>query len=77
MARSELLRWVRETTTWRLPALFASNEIGLETNAGKTKYMVMSRDQNAGQNDNLVIGNTFFERVEQFRYFGTTLTNQN
>ena len=28
----------------------ATREIGLEVSADKTKYMVMSRDQNAGQN---------------------------
>ena len=36
----------------------ASKEIGLEVNAEKTKYMVMSRDQNAGQNHNIKMGNT-------------------
>jgi hypothetical protein len=35
----------------------ASKEIGLEVNAEKTKYMVMSRNQNAGQNHNIKIDN--------------------
>jgi hypothetical protein len=46
-------------------------------NAEKTKYMVMSRDQNAGQNGYIQKGNESFETVEQFKYLGTTLTNQN
>ena len=37
--------------------VFASKEIGREVNADKTKYMVMSRDQNAGQNYNINTGN--------------------
>jgi hypothetical protein len=41
------------------------------------KYMVMSRDQNAGQNSNVQSGNKSLETVEQFKYLGTTLTNQN
>jgi hypothetical protein len=28
----------------------ASKEVGLEANVGKTKYMLVSRDKNAGQN---------------------------
>jgi hypothetical protein len=31
----------------------ASKEIGLAVNAEKSKYMVMSRNQNAGQNHNI------------------------
>ena len=52
----------------------ASKEIGLEVNVDKTKYMVMSRDKNAGRSQ---IVNRSFERVEEFRYLRTTLTNQN
>jgi len=38
--------------------------------------MVMSRDQNAGRSHDIKTDNSCFERVEQFRYLGTTL-NQN
>jgi hypothetical protein len=37
----------------------------------------MSRDQNAGQNGHIPIGNKAFETVEQFKYLGPTLTNKN
>jgi len=37
----------------------------------------MSRDQNAGRSHNMKIDNRFFERVEEFRYSGITLTYQN
>ena len=57
--------------------LDGSKEIGLEVNADKAKYVVMSRDQNAGRSHNMLIENSSFERVEQFRYLGTTLTDQN
>jgi len=33
--------------------------------------------QNAGQNHSIKIDNSSFERVEEFKYLGTTLTNQN
>ena len=44
----------------------ASKETGLEVNADKTKYMVMSRDQNAGQSHSMNIDTSSFERVEEF-----------
>jgi hypothetical protein len=54
-----------------------SKETGFEVNAKKTKYMVMSQDQTAGQNSNTQTGNKSFETVEQFKYLRTTLMNQN
>ena len=57
--------------------VLANKEIGIEVNADKTKYMVMSRDQNAGRSYSMTIDNSSIERVEEFRYLGTTLTNQN
>ena len=55
----------------------ASKYIELEVNVHKTKYMVMSRDQNAGRSPNMKTDNRSFERVEEFKYLGTTLTYQN
>jgi hypothetical protein len=57
--------------------LEASRDIGLEINAEKTKYMIMSRHQNSGQNQNIRIANESFENVAKFKYIGTTLTNYN
>jgi hypothetical protein len=39
--------------------------------------MVMSLDQNAGRSHNIKADDSSYERVEQFKYLGTTLTNQN
>jgi len=55
----------------------ASKENGLEVNADKTKYVVMSTDQNAGRIHSMKIDNISIERVEDFKYLGTTLTNKN
>jgi len=52
----------------------ATRETGLEVCADKTKYMVMSRDQNAGRIHSVRIDNSIFERVEEFKYLETILT---
>jgi hypothetical protein len=39
--------------------------------------MVMSQDQNAGQSHSVKIDNSSIERVEEFKYLGTTLKYQN
>ena len=51
--------------------------IGLEVNAHKTKYMTVSRDQNAGRIHSMKMDNSSIEWVEEFKYLGTTLTNKN
>jgi len=54
-----------------------SKEKGREVNADKTKYLVMSRDQNAGQNHNIKSDDISFESVEHFKNLVTALTNHN
>jgi hypothetical protein len=52
-------------------------EVGLESNVEKTKYMLLSRQQNVGKNGDIKIVNRSFENVSQFKYLGTTVANQN
>jgi hypothetical protein len=40
----------------------ASKELGLEVNTEKTKYMLLSHHQNAGQSYGIKIANKCFER---------------
>ena len=62
------LNTVKHTHTHTQALVVASKEIGLEVNADETKYMVQSRDQNAGRSHNIKIDNSSFDRVEQFKY---------
>jgi hypothetical protein len=55
----------------------ASKEVNLEVNIEKTKYILVSCDKNADQNRDIKIGNRLLENVSQFKYLGTTVTNQN
>ena len=78
--RIPCIRWQCSTHTVKENAealVAATREIGLEVSADKTKYMVVSRDQSAGRIHSVRIDNSTFERVEEVKYLGTTLTNQN
>jgi hypothetical protein len=57
----------------------ASKEVGLEVNTEITKYtcMLLSYHQNTWQNYDIKVANRCFENVAQFKYWGTTVTNQN
>jgi hypothetical protein len=52
-----------------------SKDVSLQVNVEDTKYMSLSRHQNAGQNHDTKLANRSFEKVAQFRYLGTTVTN--
>jgi len=69
-------RSIYTTTKNREAIVVASKEIGLEVNADKTKYMVMSGDQKAGQIHNIKTDNSSSGRVEQIKYLATSITNQ-
>ena len=59
------------------PLVVANKETGLEVNADKTKYMVMSKDQNARVSHNIKIDNSAFEKGGRVQIFGNNLNNQN
>jgi hypothetical protein len=50
----------------------ASEKIGLEVSADKTKCMVMFRDQKAEQSHSIKTDNSSFERVKEFKHLRTT-----
>jgi hypothetical protein len=55
----------------------ATKEVGLEMNPEKkTKYMLVSKCQKAGQRQSIKIVNRSFEGMAKFKYLGTALTNQ-
>jgi hypothetical protein len=54
----------------------AGKGVGLGVNVEKTKYMLVSCDQNAGQNRDMKIANRTFENLSEYRYLGTTVTNE-
>jgi hypothetical protein len=66
-----LMKWrKKKKNTWTL--IDGSKEVDLEINIEKTKYMLLSYHQNAGQNRDMKIVNRLFENVSQFKYLWTT-----
>jgi ribosomal protein S16 len=53
----------------------AGKDVGV--NVLKTKYMLMSHHQNAGQDHNKKTANRSSENVGHFKHLGTTVENQN
>jgi len=69
---SEKIHTVRNTEA----LLVASEKNDLEVNAEETKYMLISREQNAEQSHRTKIGSRSFESVAKYKYLRTTQTNQ-
>jgi hypothetical protein len=70
-----LIQTIRTLKRYTEALIAGSKKMCLEINADKTKYMVMSQDQNARQNHNIKMDNKPFESSEQFEYLGTALQN--
>jgi hypothetical protein len=66
-----------DTTKKNTETLTDASKAVSQTNAEKTKYMLLSRQQNVGQNRDIEIANRSFENVSQLKYLGMTVTNQN
>jgi hypothetical protein len=60
-------RYILVTAADRYALLVGSKPIGLEVNADKIKYMVMSWEQNAGRSHNIKIDNSFIQTEEGFK----------
>jgi hypothetical protein len=54
--------------------LEACKEVYLQANIEKTKYMVISRHQNSGQNHNLLTASKSSENVKKLKYLGKIST---
>jgi hypothetical protein len=55
----------------------ATKDVGLEIHIEETKYMLLSRHHNEGQNHVIKRANRCFENVAQFTYSVTTVRNSN
>jgi hypothetical protein len=54
----------------------SGKKLSLEIRTEKTKYMLLSCHQNAGQNREVKIATRSFENVSQFKYLEMTVTNK-
>ncbi|CAI6370121.1 unnamed protein product [Macrosiphum euphorbiae] len=55
----------------------AAKKVGLQINEDKTEYMVVGRKDSTRMYPSLRVGNHDFNRVKQFKYLGSVLTEKN
>ena len=57
--------------------LNACKDIGLAVNTGKTKYMEIGSNRDMIVNKHIRRGSNSYEKVKNFEYLGSLVTNQN
>jgi hypothetical protein len=67
----------KNTQDWKKSSRFVYGHNGEVCFKRVCFIFVMSRDQNAGRNHSIKTDNSPLERVEESKYLGTNLTNQN
>jgi hypothetical protein len=51
--------------------------MSVEVTGDKNKYTLMSCRQNVGRNKNKKVADKYYERLVEFKYWWTNVTNQN
>jgi hypothetical protein len=60
-----------------MDALLNRKDTGVEVNTKITKYMFISHEWNAGQNDDFKIASKGFENLVKFKYLGMAVAYEN
>jgi hypothetical protein len=71
-----IICWSKTVNKNKEALLYVTKEVGLEVKAKKTKFMFMSRHQNAGLNHNLMMANKSSENVASFKYLRASEANE-
>jgi len=60
----------------KVALLFDTQKFGLEANAEKTRYTLMSCEHNAEESHNIDMGSKSSAGLKKFKYLRTALTNK-
>ena len=61
---------------WKLMQMVLSKDIISAVNTGKTKYMKVGCHRNMLTNKHITVHSNTYEKVKNFKYLGSLLTNQ-
>ena len=72
-----MARNINELKEVFLKLISAAQQLGLEINCQKTKYMIISAEERRRHRNNITVENMTFENVDSFVYLGSEINNRN